>query len=131
MSFGADSDWGAAMDDAADTWDELEGLAGLEAPEILELPRSIHRAYSVSSADSDSEDGLDNGDLRDEDSEAENSEDEPDIFDWDSFQVPTEGLAEWDKLGEEFEAEAAIGALTVPFFLLSSVAHVFVHSSKA
>ncbi|KAJ7821246.1 hypothetical protein B0H13DRAFT_2377466 [Mycena leptocephala] len=40
-------------------------------------------------SDDDFEEGTDSGEeLRDEDSEAENSADDPDIFDWDQFEAP-------------------------------------------
>ncbi|KAF7341602.1 hypothetical protein MSAN_02057500 [Mycena sanguinolenta] len=43
--------------------------------------------------------------VRGEDSDGDNSDDEPDIFDWDSFKPS--GLTAWEELGEEYEQEAA------------------------
>ncbi|KAF7328599.1 hypothetical protein MSAN_02480800 [Mycena sanguinolenta] len=43
--------------------------------------------------------------VRGEDSDGDNSDDEPDIFDWDSFKPL--GLTAWEELGEEYEQEAA------------------------
>jgi hypothetical protein len=71
-------------------------------------------------SESMSEDGEGSGsedELRDEDSDAENSDEEPDIFDWDRFEAP--GLSAWDKLGESYEVEAATGV-----FLYSSSSQI-------
>ncbi|KAF7349606.1 hypothetical protein MSAN_01686300 [Mycena sanguinolenta] len=95
--------------DIDDLTGEMARFGGLEEPELLPASSYFHRAVVLE--ESDAEDDLDgDGDeesMRDEDSEGEDSDVEPDIFDWDSFKAPTEGLSEWDKLGVEFEAEAA------------------------
>ncbi|KAF7346287.1 hypothetical protein MSAN_01855900 [Mycena sanguinolenta] len=41
------------------------------------------------------------------DSDGEDSDNDADIFDWDSFIPPDAGLVAWDKLRAEYEAEAA------------------------
>ncbi|KAF7374216.1 hypothetical protein MSAN_00303900 [Mycena sanguinolenta] len=60
---------------------------------------------------SDEEEGFESEnedeDLIPEDSDGEDSDNDADIFDWDSFIPPNAGLAAWDKLGAEYEAEAA------------------------
>ncbi|KAF8197206.1 hypothetical protein K438DRAFT_1967450 [Mycena galopus ATCC 62051] len=43
-----------------------------------------------------------------EDSDGEDSDEDSDIFDWDSFKSPIDGLSAADRLGEEYEAEAAL-----------------------
>ncbi|KAJ7086219.1 hypothetical protein C8R44DRAFT_650972, partial [Mycena epipterygia] len=103
---------------AADDGLATAGFADLETPEIL--PSSSYPHLLSQLHNSDSEDDFDEGlevdeddenSEREEDSDGEDSEEEPDIFDWDSFKAPMAGLSEWDRLGESFEAEAAIGVL--------------------
>jgi hypothetical protein len=48
--------------------------------------------------------------MRVEDSEGEDSDQDPDIFDWETFRAPTDDLPAWDSLGAEYEAEAALGS---------------------
>ncbi|KAF7333167.1 hypothetical protein MVEN_02382500 [Mycena venus] len=114
MDPGSDGEMNVDDVDVEDLTMEMARLGGLEEPELLPAGSYPHRAVLFD--ESDSEDDLDgemdgDGDeesVRGEDSDAENSDEEPDIFDWDSFKAPTDGLSEWDKLGVEFEAEAAI-----------------------
>jgi hypothetical protein len=47
--------------------------------------------------------------MRAEDSEGEDPDQDADIFDWETFRAPTDGFPAWDKLGAEYEAEAALG----------------------
>jgi len=78
------------------------------------LPFKPHLSVVESDSDSDTESELDEDEkIRAEDSEGEDPDEEPDIFDWDSFKAPTDGLSEWDKLGEEYEAEAALGVYSL------------------
>ncbi|KAJ7108095.1 hypothetical protein C8R44DRAFT_744057 [Mycena epipterygia] len=61
--------------------------------------------------ESESEEALDDDEvdseagIAGEDSDGDDSDTEPDLFDWDSFKAP--GLSAYDQLGEEFEREAA------------------------
>jgi hypothetical protein len=99
-----------------DTLNLGDGPLGQVDPEmIMHEHWSAHGLVLEDESDSESRDGGENGDeIREEDSDAENSDEEPDIFDWDSFEVP--GLSVWDSLGEAYDAEAAIGmsALSLP-----------------
>jgi hypothetical protein len=67
------------------------------------------RCDSDESSESELEDGEEEGDVRGEDSDGENSDEDPDIFDWDNFEASDDGLSAWDNLGEKYEAEAATG----------------------
>lgn len=83
----------------------------------VDLSFADHYTRPVAGSDSDdtSESGADTDEeeMRDEDSDGEDPDE--DIFDWDSFQAPDDGLSAWDKLGEEYEKEAALGTCSLSF----------------
>ncbi|KAJ7663640.1 hypothetical protein B0H17DRAFT_1143968 [Mycena rosella] len=77
---------------------------GAENDFVLEPPASIPyrapRLFPSAAENSEDEGNIDDG-------RGEDPDDDPDLFDWESFKAPTDGLAEWEKLGESYEAEAA------------------------
>jgi hypothetical protein len=89
---------------------------GQESDPFLETTIESVGADDLEEPDSDSgEDGEfesdddDENPVLSEDSDGEDSDNDPDIFDWESFVPPDDGLAPWEKLGASYEAEAAIG----------------------
>ncbi|KAJ7914002.1 hypothetical protein B0H13DRAFT_2325724 [Mycena leptocephala] len=78
-----------------------DGLSGLVEPEFIMRERWKETGFTFGSnseigeeMDLDSEEETDDGDeVRDEDSDGENVDDDPDIFDWDRFEAP--GLSAW------------------------------------
>ncbi|KAF8205478.1 hypothetical protein K438DRAFT_1578930, partial [Mycena galopus ATCC 62051] len=76
------------------------------------MPSQPPQRLVIVDSDSDSAAGSDSDtdeeSVRAEDSDGEDSDEDADIFDWDSFKAPTDGLSAADRLGEEYEAEAAL-----------------------
>ncbi|KAF7350068.1 hypothetical protein MVEN_01308700 [Mycena venus] len=84
------------------------GLASLIEPEVIMQGLESDSELSSDSDEEDNDDFLDGDEeqVRGEDSDGENSDEDPDIFDWESFKAP--GLSASDQLGEEYEREAAV-----------------------
>ncbi|KAJ7463887.1 hypothetical protein B0H11DRAFT_1922815 [Mycena galericulata] len=100
---------------------EIQGAEGLGLGQFIDPEIVMHahwqnsgdRDESVPDSDDEEDDesesvaGSEESEVRIEDSDGEDSENEPDIFDWDSFKAPGEGLSALDQLGTEYEREAA------------------------